>query len=482
MDTDNIILVSGNRMDYENGVHEQLPGGEEGAFLENVNGIQNGTNEIEALNGDFESGVKLNDNGVVDLSAEEGAEGSNVTAENNGSIPSKDDLKHSELQNRIGKAKNGKTSSSKKAGTKVKESSSLASESQVKQPFALRTRSTPFNDRQVTGSKTKPTPALDKAHLSKQSRKADAPSSTMNAALPEGLTEKIKLKPVKKAAPNNAEGSAQSSSFILKYLVGAPQQKIPKPKDWVNSQPTISVSGVMKEPRNDGRLFYSKLEEKIHAKEVEKSTLQAKTKVESQEAELKMLRKSLTFKATPMPNFYQEPPPPKADLKKVTKVNSENVQSQLTIPTTRPKSPKLGRKKNSPTKDTEGTSGHTVRPSRLSLDEKVSQNNPTKGPSSFPVKKPIRKSLPKLPSQKTSLTRERVEPAAHKPTVSSEPNEPAAQETALSSETNELVFDGQVEPARATEPSEAEPNTNYVHIGEGEGEGETMLVEEPIEQ
>lgn len=42
--------------------------------------------------------------------------------------------------------------------------------------------------------------------------------------------------------------------FILKYLVGAPQQKIPKPKDWVNSQPTISVSGVMKEPRNDGRL------------------------------------------------------------------------------------------------------------------------------------------------------------------------------------------------------------------------------------
>lgn len=87
--------------------------------------------------------------------------------------------------------------------------------------------------------------------------------------------------------------------------------------------------------------FLAKIEEKIQAKEEEKNNLQAKSK-ENQEAEIKQLRKSLTFKATPMPNFYKEPPP-KAELRK--------------IPTTRAVSPKLGRNKNSTSTTNSSESG-----------------------------------------------------------------------------------------------------------------------------
>jgi len=126
--------------------------------------------------------------------------------------------------------------------------------------------------------------------------------------------------------------------------------------------------------------FYSKLEEKIQAREMEKSHLQAKSK-EYQEAEIKQLRKSLTFKATPMPSFYQEGAPPKAELKK--------------IPTTRAVSPKLGRHNSN-------------RTSRLSLDESKINGGQQKvmdTKESASTKKTMRRSLTRLPSQKSIITK-----------------------------------------------------------------------------
>ena len=75
----------------------------------------------------------------------------------------------------------------------------------------------------------------------------------------------------------------------------------------------------------------------------------------------------------------------------------------MQMPPTKAKSPKLGSQKNTPMAVTEENSSQKFRLGRLSLDEKTTQNGPAKRSSPQQLKKPLGKSLPKLPSQKTTL-------------------------------------------------------------------------------
>ncbi|KZV38977.1 hypothetical protein F511_41066 [Dorcoceras hygrometricum] len=214
----------------------------------------------------------------------------------------------------------------------------------------------------------------------KSSQKNGAKSEHSKAVTSSGNAQRVRQSwPVKHVNVNGNETNPGSDGNAT------PQQKT-----------NVSSFPFRLEERAEKRKeFYSKIEKKIHAKEVEVSNLEAKSK-ENQEAEIKQLRKSLTFKATPMPSFYKDPPP-KAELKK--------------IPTTRPVSPKLGRRKSS-----ESTSRSSLENGASTLSRSITKENHVLNKASeangdkgnvVSVKKAIKSSVTK-PRTRQSLSANKV--------------------------------------------------------------------------
>jgi hypothetical protein len=440
MDPINPLPADGPDVVHQNGFRDEPSNsGEDGVVLNDLDPRVTETTETIGLNGNLESVNQLESTATGNLPVGE-TEGSNVNVDgNNITSPKVKEVKitvqkeQSIAQKGPVKSKNAKVASSSGVHATLVKNSKIGKDKQASSAVS--------NGTSALDSRPRQQPLKTKSFNDRQSQLSKHPSKSA-AASSEVAEEKKKPISSKKGPLIKVQGEAGSS------LTNAEDAKPRR----VGTLPNYGFSFRCGERAEKRREFLTKVEEKIQAKEEEKSSLQAKSK-ESQEAEIKKLRKSLTFKATPLPTFYQEPAPPKVELKK--------------IPTTRAKSPKLGRKKNSTNSESDGNGSTSSRQGRLSLNEKVLQSNSTKGVTVVHPKKPLRRSLPtRLNSEKTNSAAAPKKDSATKKATSlsnatgeekTEITEANEENSTLSSETN-VALPLNVVPS--DKPSEAESHVN----------------------
>ncbi|XP_065855812.1 protein WVD2-like 7 isoform X2 [Euphorbia lathyris] len=148
-------------------------------------------------------------------------------------------------------------------------------------------------------------------------------AETSNSRL--GLANKSGKEQIKKVAKSQPSGSKKIEPGVHRSP-NRFKQTVSNPKPDTRTS-TSGFSFRSDERAERRKQFYMKLEEKMHAKEAEINQIQAKTQ-EKTDAEIKQFRKSLNFKATPMPSFYHGAASPVCNGNKVTSSKGKPAKTQ----------------------------------------------------------------------------------------------------------------------------------------------------------